>query len=575
MAKKTRRKQQEEMDEMIEFMGWRPAEIDNEVELTLLTAVSQIIEVVRDSKHDVRIYEAAKRPLSYIADLLGFTQRQALVYAIVMNIYYDKNISTVDMGRCLSIPPVQAMIFSDDLEELCRRNYIMENNDEDSLDKVYSVTREAVVSLQKNHPIVVKGMKVSSSEDWFMEMDKIVAARCRSSIDYEMFCYKVNSLIAENPEIPFVKQFLAKCGSLIEENKMLFLWICNMVVSDNYDTIEPDHFKRLYSEMSMFRIQKKSLAAGTNVLLKRRLIQMAQSDNQRTRNLYELTPWVIKNMLAEFDLDVSANVSQGLVDSTTITHKKLFYNAKEQLQIDQLVALLQPDRFVQVCDELHKTGFRSGFACLFYGAPGTGKTETVLQLARLTGRDIMQVNVSEIKSMWVGESEKNIKAVFSRYRKLVETSEVAPILLFNEADAIIGKRLENVSRSSDKMENAIQNIILEEIENLKGILIATTNLTSNLDSAFERRFIYKIEFEKPSLEAKCAIWKSMISTLSADDAMALASKYDFSGGQIENVARKSVVDRIIMGKELSVDALIQHCDAERLDKSASRPKIGF
>ena len=177
--------------------------------------------------------------------------------------------------------------------------------------------------------------------------------------------------------------------------------------------------------------------------------------------------------------------------------------------------------------------------------------------------------------MWVGESEKNIKAVFSRYRKLVEESEVAPILLFNEADAIIGKRLENVQRSTDKMENAMQNIILEEIERLDGILIATTNLTCNMDKAFERRFLYKIEFECPSTEAKSAIWRSMIADLSDDDAVALATKYDFSGGQIENIARKSVVDKIILGKSLSLDSLCKHCDCELLSKSTNRRRIGF
>ena len=92
----------------------------------------------------------------------------------------------------------------------------------------------------------------------------------------------------------------------------------------------------------------------------------------------------------------------------------------------QLNALLRPEQFDRICARLEAKGLRRGFACLFYGAPGTGKTETVFQLARETGRDLMQVNVSEIKSMWVGESEKNIKALFDRYRRLVKESERAP-----------------------------------------------------------------------------------------------------------------------------------------------------
>jgi SpoVK/Ycf46/Vps4 family AAA+-type ATPase len=305
------------------------------------------------------------------------------------------------------------------------------------------------------------------------------------------------------------------------------------------------------------------------------MLRIARSSEQCTKDSYELTPWVVKDMFAELELDSVNSSSQDVVEHTSITPKQLYYNEREQRAIDQLSALLQPSRFVEVRSELESQGFRKGFACLFHGAPGTGKTETVMQLARATGRNLMQVNISEIKSKWVGESEKNIKAIFTRYRRLVEASDVAPILLFNEADAIIGKRLENVQRSVDKMENSIQNIILEEMEKLDGILIATTNLTCNMDTAFERRFLYKIEFEKPSVEAKSAIWQSMISGLSADDATQLAVKYDFSGGQIENIARKSVVDKILTGEDLSLDTLCTHCDSELMDGNKNRRQIGF
>lgn len=218
---------------------------------------------------------------------------------------------------------------------------------------------------------------------------------------------------------------------------------------------------------------------------------------------------------------------------------------------------------------------RKGFACLFYGAPGTGKTETVLQLARQTGRDIMQVNISEINSKWVGESEKNIKALFDRYRKLVKECERAPILFFNEADALINKRNANAERAVDKMGNAMQNIILQEMENLEGIMIATTNLTSNMDSAFERLFLYKIEFMQPSLEAKQSIWRSMLPALSKADAKMLATRYDFSGGQIENIARKQTVEEILTGNELDINSIVEFCNAERLGNSTVRSRIGF
>jgi SpoVK/Ycf46/Vps4 family AAA+-type ATPase len=254
----------------------------------------------------------------------------------------------------------------------------------------------------------------------------------------------------------------------------------------------------------------------------------------------------------------------------------MFYTPGVQSQIDRLAELLQPEKFTQVTDRLSESGMRKGFACLFYGSPGTGKTETVNQLARLTGRDVMVVDVTQIKSCWVGESEQNIKGLFDRYRALVKKNEVAPILLFNEADAVLGIRQEGAQRAVDKMENSIQNIILQEMETLEGIMIATTNLTCNLDKAFERRFIYKIEFERPTLEAKTQIWKSMIPSLSDEFAVSLAKDYDLSGGQIENVSRKRTVEQILSGVEPSEEMIREYCRDETLNgKQSNRPRIGF
>ena len=221
-------------------------------------------------------------------------------------------------------------------------------------------------------------------------------------------------------------------------------------------------------------------------------------------------------------------------------------------------------------------GFRSGFACLFYGDPGTGKTETVYQLSRQTGRSILAVNVPDIKSKWVGDSEKNIKAVFDRYRFLVQRSELAPILLFNEADAIFGQRMEGAQNAVDKMENSIQNIILQEMEDLDGILIATTNLTQNLDPAFERRFLYKIRFERPDASVRENIWHTMLPSLSPAECADLASSYDLSGGQMENVSRKFAINAVLYGNEKDrMEVLRSYCEAEKLDNKTQPRKIGF
>ena len=166
--------------------------------------------------------------------------------------------------------------------------------------------------------------------------------------------------------------------------------------------------------------------------------------------------------------------------------------------------------------------------------------------------------------------------MFDRYRFLVQRSELAPILLFNEADAIFGQRMEGAQNAVDKMENSIQNIILQEMEDLDGILIATTNLTQNLDPAFERRFLYKIRFERPDASVREIIWHTMLPSLSPAECADLASSYDLSGGQMENVSRKFAINAVLYGNEKDrMEVLRSYCEAEKLDNKTQPRKIGF
>lgn len=268
--------------------------------------------------------------------------------------------------------------------------------------------------------------------------------------------------------------------------------------------------------------------------------------------------------------------AENIIKYHDVTPKEMYYNDAEAKKIGRLEEILDNENFIGLQEKLSCKGMRKGFTCIFYGSPGTGKTETVYQLARKTGRDIIRVNVSELKSCWVGESEKNYYALFDNYRMACANSVKTPILLFNEADAIFSKRSDDVSRAVDKMENSLQNILLEGMEKMEGILIATTNLTENFDSAFDRRFLYKVEFKKPCEKAKVSIWKSMLPDLTEIQAKELSLKYDFSGGQIENIARKKVVDDVLNGDGCTFDDILVFCEDELSIRRNSRSVVaGF
>lgn len=539
--------------------------------MTLLDAIEQIAEQAEDSALSESYFKRVAHPISQVSERLKLTDKQTVLLALLTNFYNEWN-TLAELTEYTGCKRLQMLRYVQDLNLLRKRHLIRVQTHHNK--EVYRISTEALRAIQNDEAPAPLSLSVLNVGELFDRLSNLITQRKDEGLEYDLFADEVIELINANSSLPFVEKL--KSLNLPEEETILFLWCCDMLVSEDDGVIIPRDIEALYDgKRNLWRRQISALREQRSLLLERGLLQPMNNEGMGRQDAHELTTYVRNDLLRELGVEPKKREKNQLISCDSIVAKKLFYNAKEERSLMQLNSLLKPEPFDKICSRLQEKGLRRGFACLFYGAPSTGKTETVLQLARETGRDLMQVNVAEIKSMWVGESEKNIKALFDRYRKLVRESECAPILFFNEADAIINKRNEQAERAVDKMENSMQNIILQEIENLEGILIATTNLTKNMDKAFERRFLYKVEFEKPALEAKQSIWQSMLPSLSVADASLLATKYDFSGGQIENIARKHSVEEILTGCSVDINRLIEFCDEERLDQSVSRRRIGY
>jgi SpoVK/Ycf46/Vps4 family AAA+-type ATPase len=181
---------------------------------------------------------------------------------------------------------------------------------------------------------------------------------------------------------------------------------------------------------------------------------------------------------------------------------------------------------------------------ILHGPAGTGKTMTAHSLAKSLGKSIVSLDSSKILSMYVGESEKNVRKIFDTYNDISANSKIQPILLLNEADQFLSYRSTSPTGSADKMHNQMQNIFLEQIENFKGILIATTNLLETIDPAFSRRFEYKIEFKKPDFDQRIELWKKLLpvnAPYSDDFDPKILSKYALTGGQIALIIKNSAM----------------------------------
>lgn len=242
-------------------------------------------------------------------------------------------------------------------------------------------------------------------------------------------------------------------------------------------------------------------------------------------------------------------------------------------QLSMLKSLLNDSNLLETQQRLSNKSLPKGIAVLLHGSPGTGKTESVMQIARETDRMIMKVEISQMRSKWYGENERLTKGIFRDYASLNSVCDRTPILLFNEADAIFSTRTSADNSKIDKMENTVQNILLEELEHFSGIMIATTNLAKNFDAAFERRFLFKIRFDKPDISVNARIWKLKMPDMPETDCKTLASKFHFSGGQIDNVVRKNEIHQVIYGDSDSIDTIMDFCKEEEMQKS--RAVVGF
>ncbi len=545
-------------------------------QMDLLTAIEQIVEKARDSKLSPEFYRKASRYIKYVSDKLDLTKEQSVMLALFMNKSDDDNIRISDLGEFVKCQTVHMLQYLNDIDVLVKRELLrcQKGASRDKKYISYRVQIELIDAIKRDEKFVSRTKKGLSCHELFAELEDIFKLREDHELSFEMTTQMIHSLFEDNRHLHFVQ--IVQKKELEERDEMLLVLFCHLFANNGDDNIYFYDLDFLF-EKSAWRRIKSDLRWGCHRLFKLKLIENANDSGMASREKFRMTDTAKTELLSELDLDLrySKMAAKDMIRFDKIVEKKLFYGENVQSQITELSQLLENKHYHVIHTRMQESGLRCGFTCLFYGAPGTGKTETVLQLAHQTGRDIYQVNVSQIKSSWVGDSEKNIKRIFDTYREIARKNTTTPILLFNEADAIINKRMEGAESAVNKMENTIQNIILQEMETLDGILIATTNLAQNMDRAFERRFLYKIKFEKPTLEARMHIWHEMIPTLSEDDTKTLAEKYDFSGGQIENIARHNTINGILYGdKNNSLETLMSYCDKEYLDTKGTR-KIGF
>ena len=560
----------------------------------------ELSKILEDTNNEVlRLYSEEFARIPY--DSKNF--RMKLTSPEMMSLVQTK---IQDMGAFLKTTPLETMLFiaiySVETVRLC-------SVDTRDITKFFGISNIDFLVLRKClYSLLEKGLlrqverhhrdeeyRISSAAERALFDNKPYKVTKAPPMDRYKFCNTISSLIEDRRQQHIDPRELFKLVeeeedrqehlTLVQEmrkllpevaDRTLFYEICDDFVTERprLTSVEVT-LSDIYDSMRYCFIVAKSI--------------MGKEHNLQTNDLIELLPAQFlagaeisltekgRRLFLEEDFDLFASKGgsdKRLTAPDKIPARELFFNEELAADINFVQNSLEETAFAELQKRLEENSLSKGVAILFHGLPGTGKTAAVDMIAKATGRSVYHVDIAASKTCWFGESEKLFKKIFTDYRKMCETEERKPILLFNEADALFSKRRDVGSGNCAQTENALQNILLEELETLDGILIATTNMCDNFDAAFERRFLFKVQFGQPNTEAKKAIWKSKLSWLTDEECGQLAAKFDLSGGEIDNIVRKSMMEEVLTGNRPSLEMLEAWCRGEKLTRKGGNA-IGF
>ncbi len=542
-------------------------ESSNEISFDVVKAITEIAKMLEDSKLDEKEIEKIESPLSDLCEHLDVATNQAIIFSVIFVLLVkDNTINLRDIVRFLDINYIDSLNFKKDFDILVERNLLeiekefrRKTQKSNLYNTSYCIPNDVLDSLYSNLKYLRSPVEKKDIYEFTKIVSDYITQRGNEQINTHELFEMVEQLESSNDHI----KSIMKIQTLLEIDDRTFLYeILNDHIIGYPSTVEKT-LREIFQNPRKRMIKVREIVEKTNKMYDLDFITLGDSKFANDFTLNLTVDAIEFFMEDDAGLFMKNKKYKNVLQNEDIVFKKLFYDSTLVKEVDFLTESLKMENFNKLQERLVKNNLSKGIAAIFYGTSGTGKTETALQIAKQTGRNVMVVDISQSKSMWFGESEKIIKEIFETYKKMCNTEKITPILLFNEADAILNKRHENGHSNVDQTENAIQNILLEELEKFAGIMIATTNLEGNLDTAYERRFLFKIKFENPTLEAKLKIWKNKLSWIDDDFVQKLASEFSFSGGEIDNVVRKIIMQEVLLGVKPESNEIYSFCQNEK------------
>jgi len=519
----------------------------------------------------------------------GITLIQCILFSVVFSLNFKSNsVDLEDISRVMKVSTLKIFALSKQFDDLVNRQIIRIYTDNRRHNRArtmlpciqYYVSSQLVESLWRDETTFCHSKAKSATDvfDLFQNLEPIFQDHVDEVTGFPETINEIKTTFEKNRHISFVTELTA--SGLDDESLLIILAFCSQYIEGNDEIILPKIISALFPNDLRNQLSlRKEFIRGVHELQQKDLLQLEEDGNFRSDSTAELTEKALQMLLPDDHSHMTktkkVSKEQNIILHSDIKEKELFFDNVLQSQLDTITDILQPKSYTNLIDRLDAVNMPKGIAILCHGLPGTGKTEFCYQLSRKTKRNLYVVNISETKSMFFGESEKRIKKIFDTYRQSISKTNHIGILLFNECDSVLGTRKKVGAAAVDSTINAIQNILLEEFERLNGIILCTTNLTINLDKAFERRFMFKIPFTV-SFECTVQILLNNLPSLSIEEARMLAKRFPLTGGQIANISRKCIINNVLQGTNPDLAQIKAYFEQEILHKSSDeRTKIGF
>ncbi len=542
--------------------------------------ITDHIERIAQKAEDSKLKAITKNmmpDIKPVMDFLGCTKEQALIFALIF--YHtlesgDADLS--DLARHFQIPVMRMLKYKKDLDHLTKNRLIRQQENRGPFRKTNSVAyyvHSKVIDGILRKKLKFNAVKISNNFDFIIRVVEEIESSAEDVGGFDNLEADFLELCRENKNLFTANKLLNSKDFPVYEKLILVLIAFKLMEGEEEVTVS-DACSFLEGNKSFQLKVRRSFINGCSKLFVRGLIE-SRPGMFRNENELTITDKGLEYLLGDESeqFALRSNRVKNEIQPAKISSVKLFLNTSEAKQLKTLEELFDLKKFEEVSSRMKKKKMKAGIPVLLYGSPGTGKTESVYQLARKTGRSIIPVEISKTKSMWFGESEKMIKDVFEKYKQISHNSKVCPILLFNEADGIFSKRTTKLDSPVSQTLNAMQNIILQEMEDFEGIMVATTNLTDNLDKAFDRRFLYKVKFEIPEKATRVKIMQNKLPFLTPLAVKTLCGQFSLTGGQMANIAKKCNIHELLNGK-LPNPGEIENLCRDELGLQAKN-KLGF